>query len=733
MTKTITRRIVFCVIVIVFLFSKCYSQADTAQSNSYETLSLKDLLNVKIVSASKKQELLFDAPLSASVLTKDDINKAGCTSIMDAMRLVPGMIVREQSNGNYDIHLRGMDNVPQNSAFDLTSNTTTLVMIDNRPVYSYFRGGTFWETLPIDLNDVERIEVIRGPAAALYGPNAVNGVINIITRQTKNEGLALTANARQGSYHTVINNISAGYRDKKWAVIASCNYQGRQRTQTSYYEFYRNEWLQDPAYFINFSGDTSVNVQERYPDKKLAMEKYAGNVFLSFDPAEKSKFNFAAGIQHSVAQRVSAENNITPLSTTGSDSRYVDFRANVKGWSAQVSYNGGTQATEYGYGRKYDFHVFNSNLEYNYTRGRFSLKPGLGFANAVYDDTKYSDLVNKTGLLNARGQISTQTASLRSEYRLLDNRLRLVAGVASYKFTYPNTGYWSYQFAATYKPNKHHLFRAVYSRAPRSSTIFDIYISKSIAFYPIANNTFARIDLEGNKDIKLLNADMIEAGYRANIGSGLVLDVELFHIHAKNYNTMVNGRPQMHLNGIDTIMVVPVRSTNLPMELNQQGLTVSLTYTSRKWRINPFATWQQTHVSDYAPFINTPDAGTPGALQNNIYSGMGTNTELNSTPALFGGASVNYTIVPKVNVNLNAYYYSSQEYYHLSHILFNDGVRGIDHINAKLIVNTNISYEPVKRLKLSLGAKNLLDNKSREFFRTDAVPFMLVGGINYEF
>src|SRR5450432_2364771 len=166
-------------------FNDAFGQHDSLR---LDDLSLKDLLNVKIVSVSKNSESLFDAPLSASVVTREEIRKSGSTSIMEALRLVPGMIVREQSNGNYDIHLRGMDNVPPNAPFDVTSNTTTLVMIDNRPVYNYLRGGTFWETLPVDINDVEKIEVVRGPAAALYGPNAVNGVINIITRQAEKDG-----------------------------------------------------------------------------------------------------------------------------------------------------------------------------------------------------------------------------------------------------------------------------------------------------------------------------------------------------------------------------------------------------------------------------------------------------------------------------------------------------------------------------------------------------------------
>src|SRR5450432_2498696 len=285
-----------------------------------DDLSLKDLLNVKIVSVSKNAESLFDAPLSASVVTRGEIRKAGSTSIMEALRLVPGMIVREQSNGNYDIHIRGMDNTAPNASFDIAS-TTMLVMIDSRPIYSYLRGGTFWETLPVDLDDVEKIEVIRGPAAALYGPNAVNGVINIITRQLKKEGLNLVANAQKGTYHTTIHNASIGYKSGKWGMIASGNYQGRDRTQTSYYEFNRNQYLNNPAYFLSFSGDTATNISQRYPYPDLAMKKYAGNVFLNYDAAEKVKFSFSTGAQHSVVQKVAAENEITPLSTASSDSR----------------------------------------------------------------------------------------------------------------------------------------------------------------------------------------------------------------------------------------------------------------------------------------------------------------------------------------------------------------------------------------------------------------------------
>src|SRR6187549_864011 len=147
------------------------------------TLSLEELMNVPIVSASKKSETLFDAPLSSYTITRADIDKAGSTSVMEALRLAPGVIVREQTNGVYDIHIRGLDNILRYSEDFTKSNLSTLVMIDNRPVFNHNLGGTFWEALPVDLNDVERIEIVRGPSAPLFGPNAVTGVINIITKR----------------------------------------------------------------------------------------------------------------------------------------------------------------------------------------------------------------------------------------------------------------------------------------------------------------------------------------------------------------------------------------------------------------------------------------------------------------------------------------------------------------------------------------------------------------------
>jgi iron complex outermembrane recepter protein len=712
-----------------------FGQADTTVQNSLEGLSLKDLLDIKIVSVSKKTESLFGAPLSASVLSREQIQRAGCTSIMEALRLVPGMIVREQTNGNYDVQMRGVYTSP-NPQFD-GSSVTTLVMIDGRPIFNYLQGGTFWETLPVDLNDVEKIEVVRGPSGALYGPNAVAGVINIITRQPQQDGFYSTINSRQGSYHTFINNASIGFRTRKWNLVGSGNYQQRDRTQTSYFEFFRNQYFENPDYFIGILGDTVRGMDIVYPDHELSVKRYAGNIFANFTGSEKFNLSFSSGIQHSQVQKVSAENGNSPLTASQSDTRYADLRANISGLTARVSFIEGTQIPDRQPGNKYDFNTLDASVEYNITKGNFSIKPGYAYRSAVYDDTKYSDITQLNGMFNARGRITLNSFSLRSEYKLSGDKIRLVGGFSTNRFNYPDEINLSYQVAATWKVKKNHILRAVVSRTPRSSNIYDTYVNQHITFFPIGYRKYTLLQLEGYTDLTLLTARMMELGYRGRIAKGLDIDVELFNIHSKNYSMNVINGPYVRMADTDTIIVVPLRPTNIPLTTGQYGLTVSLNWVTKDFQFKPFITVQKTQARHYAPFANTPDA-PPLFVQsnpavNNIFSGLANKATVKTAPAVFGGFAADYAVSSKLNINLNAYYYSAHTITHAINILFNDGVRGIDRIPAKLIMNATLSYEVLKGVQLTVSGKNLLNNESREFYKTDAVPFMMVGGIQCSF
>lgn len=139
-------------------------------------MSIEDLANIQITSVSKKPERLAAAAAAVYVITADDIRRSGAASIPEALRLAPNLQVAQVTNSAYAVTARGL-NGSNNSA-----PNKLLVMIDGRSVYAPLFSGVFWETQEVVLEDIERIEVISGPGGTLWGVNAVNGVVNITTR-----------------------------------------------------------------------------------------------------------------------------------------------------------------------------------------------------------------------------------------------------------------------------------------------------------------------------------------------------------------------------------------------------------------------------------------------------------------------------------------------------------------------------------------------------------------------
>ena len=152
--------------------------ADAVDANAatdLNRLSIEDLANIEVSSVSKAAEPLSDAAAAVYVITRDDILRSGATSLVDILRLAPNLQVAQISASNFDISARG---------FNGPAASKLLVLIDGRSVYSPFHSGVFWDVQDVLPDDIERIEVISGPGATLWGANAVNGVINIITRKS---------------------------------------------------------------------------------------------------------------------------------------------------------------------------------------------------------------------------------------------------------------------------------------------------------------------------------------------------------------------------------------------------------------------------------------------------------------------------------------------------------------------------------------------------------------------
>ena len=139
-------------------------------------ISLEELMNIEVTSVSKKAESKMTAAAAITVITAEDIRRGGFTVIPEALRLVPGVSVGRVDANRWAISVRGNAGLFSNKL---------LVLIDGRSVYTPTFGGTYWDIQDYPIEDVERIEVIRGPGGTIWGANAVNGVINIITKHSK--------------------------------------------------------------------------------------------------------------------------------------------------------------------------------------------------------------------------------------------------------------------------------------------------------------------------------------------------------------------------------------------------------------------------------------------------------------------------------------------------------------------------------------------------------------------
>jgi iron complex outermembrane receptor protein len=161
-------------LLVAFLSTILSSTIVFAQSLSdLREMSIEDVINIEITSASRKAQRAADVAAAIFVITHDDIRRSGMTTIPDLLRLAPGVNVAQVNSNQWAVSMRGFNGVHADFL---------LVLVDGRNVYNRLFSGVSWDTEDLILDDIERIEVIRGPAAALWGANAVNGVINIVTK-----------------------------------------------------------------------------------------------------------------------------------------------------------------------------------------------------------------------------------------------------------------------------------------------------------------------------------------------------------------------------------------------------------------------------------------------------------------------------------------------------------------------------------------------------------------------
>ncbi|GAA4230831.1 hypothetical protein GCM10022291_01920 [Postechiella marina] len=745
----------------------------------YNEMTLEELLDIDVVvTASKRPEDLFETPLSTTIISKEEINNSGVTSIPEALRLSQGLIVREITPGNYDIHIRGYDDITKNVYLTLSYNTTILVMIDNRIVYSYFSGGTFWETLPVDLNDVERIEVVRGPASALYGPNAVTGVINIITSHANKKGENISVNAQMGTNKAKNASFNIGYNwDDKTKLSFSSNFTERHRFDDDYYDFIKKGYTaeEDLTMFVLPSKDKVTNepwsfleYQEAlgaYYEEGLSLRKLGGNVFFTHNYNEQSNIDVALGAQKSQSQRTGFLNLTTPLSQTESSSYYLNARIKHNNLHGQFNVNSGKDENNYKY-NSYKYTNIEGNLEYFKEYKNLTFRPGFNYKFLSYESPfTYEDPLDFNELnhhfKDEPKETSSYSAFMLTEWKPTD-KLRVIGAFRVDKFGFNKNYFNNYEIASTYRINKNNLIRGAYSKASKSPFFFDTYLNSTFLtndHYEVGDGTTisvpVHIEINGQKDLKYPTITNCEIGWRTKINANLSLDFEVFTSMVDNFvnpNVFYNYKTVQQLDGNgdpESIISISAEGSviyeNYELNANQFGAGFTFNYDYKdKIKAKLFGTYQKTNISGRKDidievtnidFQTNPEGDELTTVITNRTNPTQWSEE--ATPSFFGGFMLNYNPNKKWNFSTDAYIssnhiFESYNYYKISDEESINQAQTKSNIKTNMILNAKTSYQLNKNTSINITGKNLF-GKHREYGFADNIGAIYLIGIQFNY
>lgn len=500
-------------------------------------LSIEELITIEVTSVSKHPEKLSEVASAIQVITQEDIHRSGATSLPEALKLAPNLQVARYNSYAWIITARGFGNVFANKL---------LVLIDGRPVYSPLFAGVYWDAQSVLLEDVERIEVISGPGGTLWGSNAVNGVINIITKKAKDTpGLYLSA-AAGNQLH---NQFSARYGGK---IGSSIDYR---------------------VYGQRSDLDPTLNAgRQNNPDNWNTTQ---GGFRIGYDAGGPNKVtvqaNFEGGKEYS---------------KPGPSS--FDEQNGMVQWSHTFSENADLQVLAY-YDRTWRRDLpstFNDQLEtYDIN---FQQHFRIGSHNNLFFGGEYRLMKDNSqntttfvGFVPAIRNLQLYNAFLQDEIQLVPDVFKLTIGTKLLNDIY--TGYELQPSARlTWMPAHQQTVWAAVSRAVRTPSRIDV--DYRIPTYPVSPNTQ---NVGGGPNFVSEKLLAYELGYRVQPGQHVSLSLATF------YNVY---------DDLYSVEVVPGTKTYLiqnGMEGNSQGVEFSGLYQAkRNWRLRGGYTFFHKFIKD---------------------------------------------------------------------------------------------------------------------------------------
>ena len=483
---------------LVLIFPFGVAAQDSASLQELKRLSLEDLFKQEVTTAGRKPEPLYRAASSIDVLTQERIHRSGATNIPDVLRLAAGLQVARVNSGAWAISARGINLNPSNKM---------QVLMDGRVLYTPLFSGVFWDVQDYVIDDLDRIEVVRGPGATLWGANAINGVINIISRNAKDtQGVYLQA---------------GGGTEEKDFVTA--RYGGRAAEST----YYR-------GYFKFFDRDSMVfaNGQNAADDWRMGQ----GGFRIDSDSGGRDSFT----LQGDAYRGSAGLENRDDGTLSG---------ANLLGrWTRHYSDTSNLQLQLY-----YDRTGRTIPLQFQETRNTFDIDLQHRFQVAARNDIVWgfnyrasADQTQNIGTIQFVPQgrtIHLFSGFLQDEISIVPDKLGLILGSKLEGNSYTNLEVQPDARLAWNLTAESTLWAGV-SRAVR----FPTRIDEDFRFFPLPG----LLAIVGNTEFKPEELVALQAGYRSHPHSTFFFDLSTFY---HSYDSLISleaappGRPSVIGNG----------------------------------------------------------------------------------------------------------------------------------------------------------------------------------------
>lgn len=475
-------------------------------------LSLEELLDIEVTSVSKHAEPLSNAAAAIFVITADDIRRKGAKSIPQALRDVPGLHVAQIDSQKWAVSSRG---------FNGRYNNKMLVLMDGLSLYSPEFSGVYWEVQDTLMTDIERIEIIRGPSAAIWGANAVNGVINIISKHSR-DTLGGYAQIGSGSYQ----DGYAGFR-----------YGGRIAPAVSA-RFYAKGFKRDDLEFNSSDVSTEYTAQlsSLDTDNSWSHQQFGGRMDISLSPAESLSLS-TTFYQSQMDQVVNVPTINAPYSA------FIEDDFDSRGWHVLSEYSRALSAGSEINLTAYFDHAKREEHVLGFSRDTFDAELSHSFGIGEHHDVLWGlgyrhiqDRLKSDGTISSFAQsehINLWRVFVQDQITLLPETLWLTLATRLEHHSYTNIE-WQPTARLMWQVTENHRLWTAISRAVRTPSQLDnqsqIHIATLSPTSPL--NTFGvpiKLMLQGNQRYDSEQLTTLELGYRFASDKQFSLDVALFY------------------------------------------------------------------------------------------------------------------------------------------------------------------------------------------------------------